>query len=227
MKSPKKHYSLNGKERNSQAMLLINEQIIYSRNEQLQKINEELIKQAELERNEKIKTLKENHKIKNGIHKIFNFHDKKSNNVYELFYNAKKKTYFLKENNSFQYQIETNKKNDTLYDMISTSTNKESIEKIKNFNHDEVKKKIDILKMMQNNNILNTLHTSINPEELGKTENELELVLWFADQNGKNQSIYPSFANVEYFKKPKLIKNEVEPAQNINFIPNEQGLELD
>lgn len=58
MKSPKKHYSLKGKERNSQAMLLINEQIIYSGNEQLQKRNEELIKQAELERNEKIKTLK-------------------------------------------------------------------------------------------------------------------------------------------------------------------------
>lgn len=66
----------------------------------------------------------------------------------------------------------------------------------------------------------------MNPQELGKKENELELVLWFTDQNGKNQSIYSSFANVEYFNKPKLIKNEVEPAQNINFIPNEQGLRL-
>jgi hypothetical protein len=72
MKSQNKHHSQKRKEENSQTMLLINESIIYSR-------NEELIKQAELERNEKIKTLKENHK--NRIQKIFKFHDIKSNNI--------------------------------------------------------------------------------------------------------------------------------------------------
>jgi hypothetical protein len=80
--------------------------------------------------------------------------------------------------------------------------------------------------MMKNNSTLNALFATINPQELSKRENALELVLWFTNQDGKKQSIYPSFANMEYFNKPKLIRNETEPAQNINFIPNEQGLKL-